>query len=214
MRKTRKEEAVDYMRSKRWLCAPSKVAIRHDALSIVALPPDFTKSYEASVRRAVRSVLERGTEGFLLLTNRRSTVMSYAARSLARAGREIQLATRRLEGVEDPALIQYAFEAWKEIERDPARRVSLNVTTRGPDGKEEDDELLFTGVSPAYPDWHPRHFPMDALAATKMSTINAISASVSARIYQEAGLRAGGEYSTGFFLADPFEATRSASAER
>lgn len=213
MRVTRREEATDYMRSKRWLCAPSKVAMRHEALSIFALPPDFTKSYEQTVRRAVRSVLERGQEGFLLLTNRRSRVMSSAARTLARAGREVELAILDIEGARTNDLVSDTYRAWEAIEREPAQRVSLDVAAEDAEGLVTNDELLFTGVSPAYPDWHPRHFPMDAFAATKLSTINAIAESVSARIYEEAGRRAGGAYSTGFFLADPFEATRAASAD-
>lgn len=212
MRITRREEATKYMRSKRWLCAPSKVAMRHETLAVFALPPDYTKSYEQMIRRAVRAVLEHGQEGFLLLTNQRSRVMSSAARTLARTGREVELAVLDVEGTRTTELVSDACNAWTDIERYPEQRVSLDVAVEDAEGRISDDELLFTGVTPAYPEWHPRHFPMDALAATKMSTINAIAATVSQRIYDEAGRRAGGAYSTGFFLADPFEAIRSAQA--
>lgn len=207
------DEAMAHMRSKPWLCGPSKVAMRHDQLTIASLAPSWTDAYEKKIRRAVFSVLNERKEGLLLLADTRSRSMPDAAKTLSHAGKRIQRAVFDHQGALDDQLLLWLKERWAGIEYDPDQRVDVPIPDPTPNDPERRDALLFTGVSPAYPKWHPRHFPMDALAATRMSTINAISAKLSAQIYDAAGKRAGGEYATGHFLVDPYEHVGSASAE-
>ncbi len=203
------DEALAHMQSKAWLCGPSKVSMRHDALEIVSLAPHWTDSYRRSIRKAVSSVLEDGKEGFFLLTNTRPREGDFtsAAGELGRAGKKVQQDVFERNGPIDDQLRLWMEHKWRDITDQPRQRADVSFSVER-DGKKDDDTLLFTGVSPAYPAWHPRHFPMNALGATRMSVINAISAQLSQRIYEKAGKRAGGEYSTGFFLPDAYEGMR------
>lgn len=209
----RTDEATAHMRSNAWLCGPSKVAMRNDSLAIVSLAPHWTDAHARKIRQAVRSVMEEGKEGFLLLTDQRSRTMSNATESLCRVGKRAQRTVFEIEQTWSIELSAWLDEEWLHIAHDPKRRVDIPVGVEDANGNVVDDALLLNGVSPAYPEWHPRHFPMDALAATRMSTINAISAKLSTQIYNAAGKRAGGNYATGHFLVDPYEHVRSARAE-
>lgn len=208
------DEALAHMQSKAWLCGPSKVAMRHDALTIVSLAPHWTDAYARKIRQAVRSVLEEGKEGFVLLTDQRSRTMSSATESLCRVGKRAHRTIFEIEQTWSADLSAWLDEEWRTIARHPKQRVDILVAVEDTNGNIMDDALLLNGVSPAYPDWHPRHFPMDALAATRMSTINAIAKRVSTQIYNAAGKKAGGNYATGHFLVDPYEHVRSANAEQ
>jgi hypothetical protein len=209
------DEAMAHMQSKAWLCGPSKVAMRHDALTIVSLAPHWTESYRKSIRKAVSAVLEDGKEGFLLLMNTRSREGNFrsAAGELGRAGKRVQQDVFERNGPIDDQLRQWMEHKWRDILDQPRQRADVSFSVKR-DGKKDSDTLLFTGVSPAYPKWHPRHFPMDALGATRMSVINAISAQLSERIFKQAGVRAGGQYSTGFFLPDAYEGMRLEEGRR
>lgn len=200
------DEAMAHMRSKAWLCGPSKVAMREGALEIAVLPPHWTDAYEKKIRRAVLSVLG-GKEGFLLLTDTRSRTIAGAAKSLSHAGERVQRIMFEQEGALDRDMQLWTRERWDGVAYNPDQRVEASFPQPLPDDAAHRDELLFTGVSPAYPEWHPRNFPVDALAATRMSTINAIAAKISTQIYNAAGRRAGGNYATGHFLVDPHAAT-------
>ena len=207
MRKSRQQEALEYMHSKPWLCGPSKVAIARGELFIASLPGDSaSKLYERTIRKAAREILEDGREGMLLLSNRRQPEGCYRSAAFGVCGiaEDVHRAIMAHGKTDmDSQTARYMGNYWTAVRENPNQRVSMPIEDISPDGTVTGDALLFTAVSSAYPEGHPRHFPMDALAATRMSTINAIAAKISGQIYRTAGRRAGGEYATGDFFVFP-----------
>ena len=209
MPKSRVTEALEHMQSKRWLCGPSKVAIGHDSLAILGVPPNDSKRYRRVIRRAVREVIEGGKEGMLLLDRNRAYAGNYraAAWRLSKIAEDVHRGVLDWEKCPidgDDGLDRWLKNHWEAIRLNPNQRVEVSIPSFDPaDDTMTDDKLLFTAVSSAYEPGHPRHFPMDAVAATKLSTINAIATRVQTTIYNAAGKRAGGKYATGDFFVFP-----------
>jgi hypothetical protein len=204
MRRSRRDEALEFMQSKRWLCGPSKVSIRNDAMDVESLPPERTKRYGSAIRKAVRALLDDPKESILLLPGTRASEGTYdgMAFSIVNLAERVHRAIYDHAGTEmDEGMDRYVGALWQGIRARPEQRVEMPIPNP-PDGTEP-DSLMFTAVSSAYPGHHPRHFPMDALALTRMSTIMAVASRQIDRIYAAAGQRAGRQYSTENFIVIP-----------
>lgn len=183
---------MDYMRSSQFLCGPGKVALRQELLQVTELPNARAKRYSRTIRDAIDDVLN-GKEGMLLLTQHRSERSDFrdTARTLTDAGWDVEWELERLLGEQTGHVRQKITNRWNGIQEQPNQRIDLPIVA---------DELLITGVSPAYEPWHPRHFPVDALVGTRMSAIHNIAARVQSRIVGVAQDRAGNLYGTANFL--------------
>lgn len=203
MGKNRTGEALEYMRSAQFMCGPAKIALKSDMLHVAQLPSSSGAKYQKVLRRAVEQVLA-GAEGMLLLTDRRSHPehFDHAARLLTYEGWDTEWEILKDNGETDSRSQNSLHQRWRALEHQPDQRVELPIYVTKTN-ETTCDSLLVTGALRAYPETHPRYFPMDVLIGTRMEAIRAIAASTHKRIVAAAGKRAGAPYGTSSFLPPP-----------